>query len=83
MASVIDPERHADLIEKQREVFALFAELDAFDGPDEERPALRERVRQAAAAKNQALEDSGLVTEHGWYTAEQDLKRAARAAERG
>lgn len=52
-------------------------------GPDEERPALRERVRQAAAAKNQALEDSGLVTEHGWYTAEQDLKRAARAAERG
>ncbi|MFF9559326.1 hypothetical protein ACF1DY_26345 [Streptomyces albus] len=82
MASVIDPERHADLIEKQLAVFRADAELQGFTGDDGERPAMRERLRQAAAAKDAALEESGLVTEHGWYTAEQDLKRAARAAER-
>ncbi|MBQ1164129.1 hypothetical protein KBZ21_39690, partial [Streptomyces sp. A73] len=43
---------------------------------------VRETMRQAAAAKNHALEDSGLVAEHGWNAAEQGLKQAARAAER-
>ncbi|MFE9337789.1 hypothetical protein [Streptomyces sp. NPDC007063] len=81
MASVIDPEKHADLIDLQRAVFAADAELTAYTGAEAE--PLREAVRQAAARKNAALEESGLVQEHGWYTAEQDLKQAARAAERG
>ncbi|MGY1439558.1 hypothetical protein [Streptomyces reniochalinae] len=81
MANVIDPETHADLIELQLAVFAADRELSAYTGDDAE--PLREAMRQAAAKKNQALEDSGLVGEHGWYTAEQDLKRAARAAEAG
>jgi hypothetical protein len=81
MANVIDPERHAHLIELQLAVFAADRELYAYEGDDAE--PLREAMRQAAAAKNRALEDSGLVQEHGWYEAEQGLKRAARAAEAG
>ncbi|MBQ1164386.1 hypothetical protein KBZ21_41070, partial [Streptomyces sp. A73] len=56
-------------------------ELSAYTGDDPE--PLRETMRQAAAAKNHALEDSGLVADHGWTAAEQGLKQAARAAERG
>ena len=81
MASVIDPERHAHLIALQRAVFDADAEWAAYDGDDAE--PLREAMRQAAAAKDTALRESGLVGEHGWYTAEQDLKKAARAAEVG
>lgn len=81
MASVIDPDRHADLIQLKLAVFAADRELLEFTGDDAKRPAMRERVRQAASAKNQALVDSGLVAEHGWFTAGQDLQRAARAAE--
>lgn len=79
MASVIDPDRHSDLIRLQRAVFDADTELYAHEGEDA--GPLREKVRQAAATKDAALRESGLVTEHGWYTAEQDLKRAARAAE--
>jgi len=79
MANVIDPERHAHLIELQLVVFAADRELSAYTGDDPE--PLREKMRQAAATKNQALEESGLVKEHGWFEAEQGLKKAARAAE--
>ncbi|UNZ20649.1 hypothetical protein [Streptomyces sp. 891-h] len=81
MANVIDPEKHAHLIELQLKVFAADRELMAYTGDDPE--PLREKMRQAAAAKNAALEDSGLVAEHGWNAAEQGLKQAARAAEAG
>ncbi|WP_037707115.1 hypothetical protein [Streptomyces sp. AA1529] len=81
MASVIDPENHADLIGLQLAVFAADAELHAYSGVEAE--PLREAVRQAAAVKNAALAESGLPGEHGWHTAEQDLKQAARAAEAG
>lgn len=80
MASVIDPERHADLITLQRRVHALFDELDAYTGED--RQGMRERVRQAAAEKEAALYASGLVEEHGYFLASQDLHKAARAASR-
>ncbi|KPC78312.1 hypothetical protein [Streptomyces albus] len=78
MASVIDPERHADLITLQQRVHALFDELDAYTGED--RQGMRERVRQAAAEKEAALYASGLVEEHGYFLASQDLHKAARAA---
>ncbi|MDJ1131235.1 hypothetical protein [Streptomyces iconiensis] len=79
MASLIDPVKHAELIRLQRESFARFAALDTFDGDDSERPALREAARQAAAEKDAALYESGLVSEHGYFAASQDLMRAARA----
>lgn len=78
MASVIDPERHADLIALQRAVFDADAALSAHTGNDA--GPLREQVRQAAAAKRAAIEASGLAAEHGWYTADQDLKKITRAA---
>lgn len=81
MANVIDPEKHAHLIELQLKVFAADRALSAYTGDDPE--PLRETMRQAAAAKNAALEESGLVAEHGWNAAEQGLKQAARAAEAG
>lgn len=79
MASVIDPERHADLVQLQKQVFAAFDVLEAYTGEDAE--PMRERVRQIVTEKEKALADSGLVDEHGYYTASQDLKKAARAAE--
>ncbi|WP_344568825.1 hypothetical protein [Streptomyces axinellae] len=53
MASVIDPERHADLIRLQRAVFRADAELYAYEGEDA--GPLREAMRQAAAIKDTAL----------------------------
>lgn len=82
MASVINPQQHAHLIDLQLKVFDAFDELDAFDGDDEERPALRERVRQTVTAKEAALYETGLVDEHGYNTVNQDLKQAARAVQR-
>jgi len=79
--ALIDPERHADLIQLQRRVNEAFAELEVFDGDDAERPGLREQARQAAAAKQQALHDSGLAGEHGYHQADTALRRAAREAE--
>ncbi|MBQ1166263.1 hypothetical protein KBZ21_50595, partial [Streptomyces sp. A73] len=73
-------EKHAHLIDLQLKVFAADRELSAYTGDDPE--PRRETMRQAAAAKTHALEDSGLVAEHGWNAAEQGLKQAARAAER-
>ncbi|MBQ0867354.1 hypothetical protein [Streptomyces sp. RK75] len=78
MASVIDPERHADLIELQQHVHELFKELEAYTGDDAE--GMRERVRQAVTEKEAALYASGLVEEHGYFLASQDLKKAARTA---
>ncbi|MDJ1135464.1 hypothetical protein [Streptomyces iconiensis] len=78
MANVIDPERHRDLLQFQQAVFDADAELTAYTGEDA--APLREQVRQAAAARDEALRASGLVNEHGWFTADQDLKRATRAA---
>ncbi|MBQ1167022.1 hypothetical protein KBZ21_54405, partial [Streptomyces sp. A73] len=70
------PEKHAHLIDLQLKVFAADRELSAYTGDAPE--PLRETMRQAAAATNHALEDSGLVAEHGWNAAEQGLKQAAR-----
>ncbi|WP_326806620.1 hypothetical protein OHB04_02190 [Streptomyces sp. NBC_01775] len=81
MASVIDPDRHSDLIRLQLAVFQADRELYTYTGDDA--GPLREKVRQAAAIKDAALRESGLVTEHGWYTAEQDLKRAGAAETAG
>ncbi|MFE9334814.1 hypothetical protein [Streptomyces sp. NPDC006925] len=78
MASVIDPERHADLIKLQQHVYELFDELNAYPGDDAE--GVRERVRQVVTEKEAALHASGLVEEHGYFLASQDLKRTARAA---
>lgn len=74
--SVIDPDRHADLIRLQQEVFAATEELYAYEGDDVE--TLREKVRQAAAAKEAALRESGLVDKHGHHVANIDLKQAAK-----
>ncbi|MFG7940939.1 hypothetical protein [Streptomyces cacaoi] len=76
MASVIDPEKHAHLIVLQRAVFEANAKLETYSGDDAE--PLREAVRQAVLAKDQALSESGLVGEHGHYIPRQDLKQAAR-----
>ncbi|MEU5836394.1 hypothetical protein ABZ820_22370 [Streptomyces diacarni] len=78
MASVIDPDRHADLVTLQQTVHGLFDELEAYTGTDRE--GMRERVRQAVTEKETALRASGLVAEHGYFTASQDLKKAARQA---
>lgn len=74
--SVIDPDRHAHLIRLQREVFATTETLYAYEGDDAE--PLREKCRQAAATKEAALYESGLVDQHGYYVAAQSLKDAAR-----
>ncbi|MGP3978976.1 hypothetical protein ACTWQF_34175 [Streptomyces sp. 8N114] len=78
MASVIDPDRHTDLIRLQQNVHDLFDELDAYTGGDAE--SMRERVRQAVTEKEAALRASGLVEQHNYFLASQDLKKAARAA---
>lgn len=78
MASVIDPERHAHLIDLQRRVFEADAELEAYTGDDAE--PLREAVRQAVLAKDAGLVETGLIEEHGHYIPRQGLKRAARGA---
>lgn len=75
--SVIDPERHADLIALQQAVFAATDELYAYTGDHAE--PLREAARQAAAAKEAALHGSGLVAEHGYDTANVALKQAAKS----
>lgn len=75
--SVIDPTRHADLIALQRAVYAATDELYAYTGDDAE--SMREACRQAAATKEAALYECGLVAEHGYYLAAQDLKNAAKA----
>ena len=75
--SVIDPARHADLIALQRVVYAATDALYAYEGDDAE--PMREQARQAAARKEAALRESGLVAEHGYYVAAQDLKDAAKA----
>ncbi|MGW8379887.1 hypothetical protein [Streptomyces sp. ODS28] len=80
MADIIDPEQHAALIEHQREVYAAFATLDSFDGPDDDRPALREKARQTVTAKEAALHASGLIEQHGYHKASQALKDAAKDA---
>lgn len=74
--SVIDPARHADLIALQRASNAAIEALYAYEGDDPE--SMRENCRQAAARKEAALRESGLVAEHGYYLAAQDLKDAAR-----
>ncbi|RAJ70308.1 hypothetical protein K378_01473 [Streptomyces sp. Amel2xB2] len=74
--SVIDPDRHADLIQLQRAVFAATEELYAYEGDHAE--PLREKARQAAATKEAALYESGLVAEHGYHIASIDLKQAAK-----
>lgn len=79
MASVIDPERHAQLIALQRAVNQRFTDLDAFDGDDSERPAMREAARQAVTEKEAALYASDLIEEHGYHVASQALKQATRA----
>lgn len=76
--SVIDPDRHADLIALQRAVFAATEALYAYTGDNPE--PMREQARQAAATKEAALRESGLIAEHGYYVAAQDLKNAAKAA---
>lgn len=80
MASVIDPETHAHLIAVQLTVLERFHTLETWTGDDAERPALREAAGEAVLAKDRALRESGLVAEHGYYVASQDLKNAAREA---
>jgi len=76
--SVIDSDRHADLIALQRAVYEATDALYAYEGDDAE--SMREECRQAAAKKEAALYESGLVAEHGYYVASQDLKNAAKTA---
>lgn len=76
--SVIDPARHADLIALQRAVYEATEQLYAYDGDNAE--PMREQCRQAAARKEAALRESGLVQEHGYHVAAQDLKDAAKRA---
>jgi len=76
--SVIDPDRHAHLISLQRAVFAATDTLYAYEGDDAE--PMREACRKAAATKEAALYESGLVEEHGYYVAAQSLKDAAKTA---
>lgn len=75
--SVIDPGKHADLIALQRAVTAASDRLYAYTGDNAE--PLRKAVCDAAATKEAALYESGLITEHGYYVAAQDLKNAAKS----
>lgn len=76
--SVIDPARHADLIALQRAVYAATEQLYAYTGDNAE--PMRKQACDAAARKEAALRESGLVQEHGYYVAAQDLKNAVKTA---
>ncbi|NLU68680.1 hypothetical protein [Streptomyces sp. HNM0574] len=90
MADIIDPAQHASLVALQTAADDAFTALDAHtrevgkpgaEWTDEEKQRaeeLREAVRQAVGAKDEALAESGLAGEHGWYLAGQALKAAAR-----
>jgi ribulose-5-phosphate 4-epimerase/fuculose-1-phosphate aldolase len=75
--SVIHPHRHAGLIDLQRAVYAATEALYAYEGDDPE--SMREACRKAAETKETALYESGLVAEHGYFVAAQDLKQAAKS----
>jgi hypothetical protein len=85
---VIDPERHANLIAAQRAIYTADTALNAYssglprfvtDDQRAELDRLRAAYRTAVEAKEAALRDSGLIEEHGYYTAAQALKTAAKA----
>lgn len=90
MAEIINPARHADLIDLQVKALQAYSALDAWPKqvakpglewtPEEHTRSeeLREVARQASAAKDEALHASGLVTEYGYYQASQALKQAAK-----
>lgn len=87
--SIIDPDRHADLVDLQRQANAAWERLErhapdvrGIDLTDEQRAEaarLRTEVAEAAQAVRDALYESGLVTEYGYFAPAQELKAAARS----
>lgn len=87
--SLIDPEQHAELINRQRDANAAWHALDHHapgvsgsaltEAQRTEAAALRQQACNAAQELRDALHASGLVREHGYYQPSQDLMVAARA----
>lgn len=83
--SIIDHEKHADLIRLRREATAAHERLLALPGTGvetaEER-AERARLRRAAGDASMRVREemfqTGLVAEHGYHQVEVDLRNAAR-----
>lgn len=83
--TTIDPTTHADLIDLRRAATAAHEQLLALPSSGEETAeerATRARLRAAAGEASmrvrQALFDTGLVAEHGYYQVDADLRNAAR-----
>lgn len=89
--SLIDPDAHAELIERQRASNRAWAALDSYaagarhaDLTEEQRAVaaqLREEACTAALALREALHSSGLIREHGYHRPARDLREAVRAQE--
>lgn len=84
--TTIDATAHADLIELRRAANAAHEELLAMPNFGEhtaderaERARLRKAAGDASMRVREAMFESGLVAEHGYYQVDADLRNAVRA----